>query len=207
MAANRCPARTAAAAAGRSAASGRCSGSPASRDRTGPGRRYAVASSWAPAGARPATATRPLRAANEQPHCGLPGAPAGVLQPTPPDRAQTPARTGMSRRVGAKALLYIPVGQQVQILVEQLPVQLRAWQALPAALAENAQHHFSRLHCASFMVTTRSSPVPLRPVVRVSRSPDWTDVTPPTTYGHSVAIGLASLRRSHVHIAIRGSAT
>jgi hypothetical protein len=49
----------------------------------------------------------------------------------------------------------------------------------------------------------RSSPVPLRPVVRLSRSPDWADVTPPTTYGHSVAIGLASLRRSHVHTAIR----
>src|SRR6266849_249575 len=49
----------------------------------------------------------------------------------------------------------------------------------------------------------RSSPVPLRPVVRLSRSPDWADVTPPTTYGHSVAVGLASLRRSHVHTAIR----
>ena len=48
------------------------------------------------------------------------------------------------------------------------------------------------------MVINRSSPVPLRPVVRLSRSPDWADVTPPTTYGHSVAIGLASLRRSHV---------
>ena len=48
------------------------------------------------------------------------------------------------------------------------------------------------------MVINRSSPVPLRPVVRLSRSPDWADVTPPTTFGHSVAIGLASLRRSHV---------
>jgi len=46
----------------RSAAPDRCSGSPASRDRAGPARQYAVASSWAPAGARPATATRPLRA-------------------------------------------------------------------------------------------------------------------------------------------------
>ena len=53
------------------------------------------------------------------------------------------------------------------------------------------------------MVPYRSSPVPLRPVVRLSRSPDWADVTPPTTYGHSVAVGLASLRRSHVHTAIR----
>jgi hypothetical protein len=32
--------------------------------------------------------------------------------------------------------------QQVQILIEHLPVKLRAWQALPAALAENAKYHF-----------------------------------------------------------------
>ena len=88
--------------------------------------------------------------------------------------------------------------QQVQIPVEHLPVKLLARQALPAALAENAQYHFGFLHYASLMVINRSSPVPLRPVVRLSRSPDWADVTPPTTYGHSVAIGLASLRRSHV---------
>jgi hypothetical protein len=38
------PARTAAAAAGTSASPGQCSGPPASRDRTGPQRQYAVAS-------------------------------------------------------------------------------------------------------------------------------------------------------------------
>src|ERR1039458_1540788 len=90
----------------------------------------------------------------------------------------------------------VPVGQQVQFPVEHLPVKLLARQALPAALADNAQYHFGFLHCASLMVIDRSSPVPLRPVVRLSRSPDWADVTPPTTYGHSVAIELASLRRS-----------
>src|SRR5262249_12972766 len=73
--------------------------------------------------------------------------------------------------------------QKIQIPVEHLPVQLRARQALPAALAENAQYHFGWLHCASLMVLYRSSPVPLRPVVRLSRSPDWADVTPPTTTG------------------------
>ena len=40
------------------------------------------------------------------------------------------------------------------------------------------------------MVINRSSPVPLHPVVRFSRSPDWADVTPPITMEHSVAIGL-----------------
>ena len=53
----------------------------------------------------------------------------------------------------------------------------------PAAFAENAQYHFGFLHCACLMVVNRSSPVPLRPVVRLSRSPDWADVTPPTNTG------------------------
>jgi hypothetical protein len=52
-----------------------------------------------------------------------------------------------------------------------------------AACAENAQYHFGFLHCASLMVLDRSSPVPLHPVVRFSRSPDWADVTPPITTG------------------------
>ena len=60
----------------------------------------------------------------------------------------------------------VPVGQQVQIPVEHLPVKLRARQALPAALAENAQYHSGFLHFASLMVLNRSSPVPLRPVDR-----------------------------------------
>ena len=54
---------------------------------------------------------------------------------------------------------------------------------VPAALAENAKYHFGFLHCASLMVLNRSSPVPLHPVVRLSRSPDWADVTPPITMG------------------------
>ena len=77
----------------------------------------------------------------------------------------------------------VPVRQQVQILVEHLPVQLRERQAPPAALAENAQHHYGFLHCASLMAADCSSPVPLRPVDRPSRSPDWPDVTPATTTG------------------------
>jgi hypothetical protein len=101
----------------------------------------------------------------------------------------------------------VPVGQQVQFLVEQLPVQLRARQAFPAALAENAQHHFGWLHCASLMVINRSiacAPSPCGPALPVSRLGGR---YPADYCGHSVAIELAFLRRSHVHTAIRTSTT
>src|SRR5690348_11641919 len=75
------------------------------------------------------------------------------------------------------------VRQQVQVLVEHLPVQLRERQALPAALAENAQYHCGFLHYACLLAWCCSSPVPLRPVDRLSRSPDWQAVTPATTTG------------------------
>src|SRR5262249_45618676 len=97
----------------------------------------------------------------------------------------------------------VPVGQQVQIPVEHLPVQLRARQALPAALAENAQYHFGWLHCASLMVSLpfiacASSPCgPAFPVSRLGGR------YPADYYRHSVAIGLASRRRSDVHTAVR----
>ena len=77
----------------------------------------------------------------------------------------------------------VAVRQQVQVLVEHLPVKLRERQALPAALAENAQYHCGFLHCACLLAWCYSSPVPLRPVDRFSRSPDWPDVTPATTTG------------------------
>jgi hypothetical protein len=62
--------------------------------------------------------------------------------------------------------------QQVQIPVEHLPVKLRARQALPAALAENAQYHFGFLHYAYLMVFNRSiacAPSPCGPSLAVSR--------------------------------------
>src|SRR5262249_41710991 len=77
----------------------------------------------------------------------------------------------------------VAIRQQVQVLVEHLPVQLRERQALPATLAENAQYHCGFLHCACLLAWCCSSPVPLRPVDRLSRSPDWPDVTPATTTG------------------------
>ena len=66
----------------------------------------------------------------------------------------------------------VPVGQQVQVLVEHLPVKLRERQALPAALAENAKYHCGFLHCASLMVPYRSiacAPSPCGPSLAVSR--------------------------------------
>src|SRR5215468_1530432 len=46
----------------------------------------------------------------------------------------------------------VAVGSKVQVLVEHLPVKLREWQALPAALAENSKYHCGVLHYASLMV-------------------------------------------------------
>src|SRR5215468_9906370 len=77
----------------------------------------------------------------------------------------------------------VAVRQQVQVLVEHLPVKLRERQALPAALAENAQYHCGFLHFACLLAWCYSSPVPLRPVDRLSRSPDWPAVTPATNAG------------------------
>ena len=93
--------------------------------------------------------------------------------------------------------------QQVQIPVEHLPVQLRERQALPAALAENAKHHFGCLHFASLMVPLSfiaCAPSPCGPDFPVSRLGGR---YPADYYRHSVAIGLASRRRSHVHTAVR----
>jgi len=45
-----------------------------------------------------------------------------------------------------------PVGQQVQLFVEQLPVHLVTWQAFPAALAEDSKYRFGVLHYAYLTV-------------------------------------------------------
>src|SRR5690349_3393519 len=92
----------------------------------------------------------------------------------------------------------VAVGQQVQALVEHLPVELVARQALPAALAEDFQYRPGILHYAYLTVPKNPvtcAPSPCGPALPVSRlagrySCDY--------YGHSVAIGLASRRRSHV---------
>ena len=51
-------------------------------------------------------------------------------------------------------------------------------------------------HTSRFLIVR--SPVPLRPVVRLSRSPELAGRYSCDYYGHSVALGLASRRRSHV---------
>src|SRR6478672_2757996 len=93
-----------------------------------------------------------------------------------------------------------PVGRQVQVLIEHLPVELVARQALPAALAEDVKHHVGFLHYAYLAIPAIQSPVPLRPVVRLSRSPDWQAVTPATTTGTPsprTARAPGSIPRSH----------
>src|SRR5258707_15677068 len=67
----------------------------------------------------------------------------------------------------------VAVGQQVQALVEHLPVELIARQSFPAALTEDAKYRFGVLHFAYLGFLIARSPWPLRPVVRFSRSPDW----------------------------------
>src|SRR5580700_554379 len=72
----------------------------------------------------------------------------------------------------------IAVSQQVQVLIEHLSVELITRQALPAALAEDFKYRPGVLHYAYLTVPKNPSPVPLRPVDRLSRSPDWQAVTP-----------------------------
>src|ERR1700704_5346835 len=88
--------------------------------------------------------------------------------PKPPPGSPPPPRGRPPPLVGVD----FPVRQQVQILIEHLPVQLRARQATPATLAENAQHHCGFLHCASLMAASRSiacAPSPCGPALAVSR--------------------------------------
>src|SRR4029077_14411854 len=87
----------------------------------------------------------------------------------------------------------------IQALVEHLPVELVTRQALPAALTEDLKDRPGVLHYAYLTVPLTSvacAPSPCGPALPVARlagrhSCDY--------YGHSVALGLASRRRSHVH--------
>jgi hypothetical protein len=92
----------------------------------------------------------------------------------------------------------VAVGQQVQALAEHLPAKLRERQALPAALAGDAQHRPGFPHCAYLTVSSCPSPVPLRPAARLSRA-SLAGRDPCDYHGHSAAPGLASGRRSRVH--------
>ena len=82
-----------------------------------------------------------------------------------------------------------PVGQQVQLRVEQLPIQLIARQAAPAAFTEDIQDRFGALHYAYLPASISSHLCPFAlwtalPSSLVGRcSHDY--------YGHSVTLGLA----------------
>src|SRR5664279_817810 len=90
-----------------------------------------------------------------------------------------------------------PVGQQIQLRVEQLSIQFLTRQATPAAFTQDTQHRFGALHFAYLLVPRcpiTCAPSPLRTAFPSSLAGrDSGDY-----YGHSVAIGLAPRRRSHV---------
>ena len=75
-----------------------------------------------------------------------------------------------------------PVGQQIQLRVEQLSIQLIARQATPAAFTEDTQYRFGVLHYAYLPALRCPITWPPSPCGRLSRPP-WQVVTPATTTG------------------------
>ena len=73
-----------------------------------------------------------------------------------------------------------PVGQQIQLRVEQLPIQLIARQAAPAAFTEDLQDRFGVLHYAYLAALRCPVTCAPSPCGRLSRPP-WWDATPTTT--------------------------
>jgi hypothetical protein len=76
-----------------------------------------------------------------------------------------------------------PVGHQIQLRVEQMPIQFLARQATPAAFTQDTQHRFGTLHFA--YLPTLWCPNHLAPFARCGRlsRPPWPVVTPATTTG------------------------
>jgi hypothetical protein len=100
---------------------------------------------------------------------------------------------------GHRALVRInsPIGQQIQLRVEHLSIQLTQRQAAPAALTQDTQHRFGVLHYAYLPVLDCPITWPPSPMRTAFPSPlagrDSGDY-----YEASVALGLAPVRRSHV---------
>ena len=75
-----------------------------------------------------------------------------------------------------------PVGQQIQLRVEQLPIQLIQRQATPAAFTEDIQDRFGALHYAYLPVFGCPVTCAPSPCGRLSRPP-WCGVARTTTMG------------------------
>src|SRR5262249_19325276 len=73
-----------------------------------------------------------------------------------------------------------PVGQQIQLRVEQLSIQFVYWQAAPASLTQDTQHRCGALHYAYLPTWWCPITWPPSPCGRLSRPP-WPGVTPATT--------------------------
>lgn len=93
-----------------------------------------------------------------------------------------------------------PVGQQIQLRVEQLPIQLLTRQLPPAAPTQDTQHRFGVLHFAYL-------PILIGIFKHLAPLALWTAFPSALAgrcscdyYGASVAIGFASRRRSHVRL-------
>src|SRR5260370_7386484 len=111
---------------------------------------------------------------------------------------------GDSGRHRARISVDVAVGQQVKILVPQLPVEFVTRQLSFAAFAEYTQHRLGALHFACLLILVMSAacaPSPCRPRYRSAAEGRY----PSDYYRHSVtvreiqvpSIGLPSLRGSH----------
>jgi hypothetical protein len=90
-----------------------------------------------------------------------------------------------------------PVGQQIQLRVEQLSIQLRARQTTLAALTQDTQNRFGALHYA--YLPNWICPLHLTPfALQAAFPPSLAGRDSGDYYEASVAIGLAPDRRSHV---------
>jgi hypothetical protein len=64
-----------------------------------------------------------------------------------------------------------PVGQKIQLRVEQLSIQFIARQATPAAFTEDTQYRFGVLHFAYLSICWRPVTCSPSPCFRLSRTP------------------------------------
>ncbi len=76
----------------------------------------------------------------------------------------------------------LPVGTQVQLRIEQVPVQSLQWQSILAAFVDDLHQGFGSLHYAYLASLDIVDTCATWPCKRLSRSP-WWGVTPTTTTG------------------------
>jgi len=89
--------------------------------------------------------------------------------------------------------------KQIHLRVEQLSIQFVTRQSSPAAFTEDTQYHLGALHFACLPVSLVSDHLcPF--ALRTAFPPSLAGRDSCDYYGHCVAIGLTSRRRSHVRL-------